>query len=101
MDFSIPDELTALRQSFGTFLDREIRPLEEEHGRQFWEEAPDREVLAPVDHDDEVVRAEREGRRATAHAGAQHDGDRAAHAAIPVMPRAESMAGASALRSDS
>jgi len=48
MDFSIPDELAALRQSFGTFLDREIRPLEEEHGRQFWEEAPDREVLAPV-----------------------------------------------------
>jgi hypothetical protein len=42
MDFRIPDELTALRQSFASFLDREIRPLEEEHGRQFWGEAPDR-----------------------------------------------------------
>ncbi|MEY3733013.1 MAG: hypothetical protein RL347_372 [Actinomycetota bacterium] len=48
MDFRIPDELTALRQSFATFLDREVRPLEEEHGRQFWGEAPDKGVLAPV-----------------------------------------------------
>ncbi len=29
MDFSIPPELTALRQSFGSFLDREVRPREE------------------------------------------------------------------------
>jgi alkylation response protein AidB-like acyl-CoA dehydrogenase len=48
MDFGVPDELTALRQSFATFLDREIRPLEEEHEHQFWGEAPDREVLRPV-----------------------------------------------------
>ena len=51
MDFRIPDELTALRQSFASFLDREIRPLEEEHARQFWGEAPDREVLEPVIRD--------------------------------------------------
>ena len=29
MDFSIPDELTALRESFGAFLDREVRPVDE------------------------------------------------------------------------
>jgi acyl-CoA dehydrogenase len=29
MDFAIPDELTALRASFATFLDREVRPLDE------------------------------------------------------------------------
>lgn len=29
MDFSVPDELTALRQSFAAFLDREVRPREE------------------------------------------------------------------------
>jgi acyl-CoA dehydrogenase len=29
MDFSVPDELTALRSSFGTFLEREVRPVEE------------------------------------------------------------------------
>ena len=29
MDFSIPDELTALRRSFADFLDREVRPREE------------------------------------------------------------------------
>ena len=60
-----------------------------------------REVLAPVDHDDEMICAQGEGCRPTAHAGAKDDGDGATHAAIPVMPRAESMAGASALRSDS
>jgi acyl-CoA dehydrogenase len=30
MDFTIPDELQALRASFRAFLDREVRPLEEE-----------------------------------------------------------------------
>jgi acyl-CoA dehydrogenase len=29
MDFTIPEELTALRASFASFLDREVRPLEE------------------------------------------------------------------------
>ena len=48
MDFAIPEELTALRQSFAAFLDREVRPLEEQYSREFWGESPDREVLAPV-----------------------------------------------------
>ena len=48
MDFAIPEELTALRQSFAAFLDREVRPLEEEYGREFWGEAPDRDRLAPI-----------------------------------------------------
>ncbi len=29
MDFAIPDELTALRESFAAFLEREVRPLDE------------------------------------------------------------------------
>jgi acyl-CoA dehydrogenase len=29
MDFTIPDELDALRKSYGSFLDREVRPVEE------------------------------------------------------------------------
>ncbi|MDP5095173.1 MAG: acyl-CoA dehydrogenase family protein, partial [Candidatus Nanopelagicales bacterium] len=48
MDFAIPDELTALRQSFAAFLEREVRPLEDEHASQFWGDTPDRDVLAPV-----------------------------------------------------
>ena len=48
MDFAIPEELTALRQSFAAFLEREVRPLEEEYGREFWGEAPDRDRLAPI-----------------------------------------------------
>ena len=31
MDFRIPEELEALRTSFATFLEREVRPLEEQH----------------------------------------------------------------------
>lgn len=60
MDFSIPEELTALRHSFATFLDREIRPLEEEYAREFWGEAPDRVRLAPVVRDVRL-RSAREG----------------------------------------
>lgn len=38
MDFSIPDELTALRDSFATFLKREVAPVEEELApRFFWQ----------------------------------------------------------------
>lgn len=51
MDFRIPDELTALRQSFAAFLDREVRPLEEQYAPEFWGEAPNREALAPVIRD--------------------------------------------------
>ncbi len=41
MDFSIPPELTQLRSAFTTFLDREVRPLEEELNHEFWSHAPD------------------------------------------------------------
>jgi acyl-CoA dehydrogenase len=51
MDFRIPDELTALRQSFAAFLDREVRPLEEQYAPEFWGETPNREALAPVIRD--------------------------------------------------
>jgi acyl-CoA dehydrogenase len=45
MDFSIPAELAELRASFASFLEREVRPLEEELRGEFWAYAPDREVL--------------------------------------------------------
>lgn len=60
MDFSIPEELTSLRQSFAAFLNREVRPLEEEYAREFWGEAPDRQRLAPVVRDIRL-RSAREG----------------------------------------
>ena len=45
MDFRIPDELTALRSSFATFLDREVRPIEERLQPELWSYSPDRELL--------------------------------------------------------
>ena len=60
MDFTIPEELTALRQSFATFLEREVRPLEEEYAREFWGEAPNREALRAVIRDIRM-RSAREG----------------------------------------
>src|SRR3954451_23652720 len=45
MDFTIPDELTALRKSFGTFLDREVRPVEEAMHDDLTGLDPDREAL--------------------------------------------------------
>ena len=45
MDFTIPDELTALRKSFGTFLDREVRPVEESVHEDLTGLDPDREAL--------------------------------------------------------
>lgn len=35
MDFAVADEVTALRESFDAFLDREVRPLEDEHRATF------------------------------------------------------------------
>lgn len=35
MDFSVPEELTALRQSFGSFLAREVRPVEDRFAQEF------------------------------------------------------------------
>ena len=37
MDFAVPEELTALRQSFAAFLDREVRPVEEKVAASFHE----------------------------------------------------------------
>jgi acyl-CoA dehydrogenase len=37
MDFSIPAELTDLRASFGAFLDREVRPLDEAVRERIWQ----------------------------------------------------------------
>ncbi len=45
MDFSIPEELTALRQSFASFLDHEVRPIEERLLPEMWSYSPDRELL--------------------------------------------------------
>ena len=45
MDFTIPAELQSLRESFATFLDREVRPLEEELNPQFWAYSPDLSVI--------------------------------------------------------
>lgn len=51
MDFSVPEELTALRASFATFLEREVRPLEESLHQEMWDYAPDRDKInAAVDH---------------------------------------------------
>lgn len=36
MDFSVPEELTALRDSFSTFLEREVRPIEDRFAHEFW-----------------------------------------------------------------
>ena len=44
MDFSVPEELTALRASFATFLEREVRPVEERMAPKFWRGEIDDEV---------------------------------------------------------
>lgn len=41
MDFTIPEELAALRKSFATFLDREVRPVEESLREEFAALEPD------------------------------------------------------------
>jgi alkylation response protein AidB-like acyl-CoA dehydrogenase len=46
MDFTVPEELTALRQSFAAFLEREVRPIEEAVQPLLWGESPDRSALA-------------------------------------------------------
>lgn len=45
MDFSIPEELTALRASYASFLQREVRPLDESLQQEYWAERPDRQVI--------------------------------------------------------
>jgi acyl-CoA dehydrogenase len=45
MDFAVPEELTALRQSFASFLDREVRPVEDKLREQYWSSQPDTEAV--------------------------------------------------------
>jgi alkylation response protein AidB-like acyl-CoA dehydrogenase len=45
MDFRIPDELTALRESFAAFLDRVVRPIDERVRVHYWSATPDPEAL--------------------------------------------------------
>lgn len=45
MDFSIPEEISALRASYGSFLDREVRPVEESLREEFAALDPDRARL--------------------------------------------------------
>jgi acyl-CoA dehydrogenase len=37
MDFSVPEELASLRDSFAAFLDREVRPVDERFREQLWQ----------------------------------------------------------------
>ncbi|TXH44364.1 MAG: acyl-CoA dehydrogenase [Actinobacteria bacterium] len=48
MDFSVPEELQQLRTSFAAFVDREVRPLEDELAPEFWSACPDRELIEKV-----------------------------------------------------
>ncbi|MDX6287530.1 MAG: hypothetical protein QOG53_3015 [Frankiales bacterium] len=60
MDFRVPDELNALRESFASFLDREVRPVEERVREQFWSLAPDSGALRAA-ADQVKARAAQEG----------------------------------------
>jgi acyl-CoA dehydrogenase len=45
MDFRVPDELTALRDSFAAFLDRVVRPIDETVRPNYWSATPDADEL--------------------------------------------------------
>ena len=60
MDFRLPDEIVALRESFAAFIDREVRPLEDELRPELVAPAPDR---------DRILEAVSETRRRSAAAG--------------------------------
>jgi alkylation response protein AidB-like acyl-CoA dehydrogenase len=50
VDFRVPDELAALRESFAAFLDREVRPIEDDVREEFHRLSPDRDrVRAAAD----------------------------------------------------
>lgn len=50
MDFTFPEEITALRAAFTDFVSREIRPIEEELAPEFDSLCPDRDrVIAAMD----------------------------------------------------
>ncbi|MEZ5185565.1 MAG: acyl-CoA dehydrogenase family protein [Candidatus Nanopelagicales bacterium] len=46
MDFTFPEEITALRASFASFVDRQLRPLEDELAAEFESPTPDTQRLA-------------------------------------------------------
>jgi len=48
MDFSVPEELQALRASFRAFVDREVRPLDEQLQEEYRSPTPDRDRLADL-----------------------------------------------------
>jgi acyl-CoA dehydrogenase len=50
VDFTIPDELVALRTSFASFLDREVRPVDERFAERFWEGRFDEEMREAAQH---------------------------------------------------
>jgi acyl-CoA dehydrogenase len=53
VDFTVPDELQQLLASFGSFLEREVRPVEERFAPQFQDDVLSEEIL------DEAVRLRR------------------------------------------
>jgi alkylation response protein AidB-like acyl-CoA dehydrogenase len=59
LDFSVPEELTQLRQSYGSFLDREVRPVEDRFANR----------LGRWEWTDEMEEAARSLRRRSAEAG--------------------------------
>ena len=60
-----------------------------------------REVLAAIHHDHEVVAAKGPRHSAPTHTSAEDDRHGPTHAATPVIPLAESMAGLNDFRNDS
>ncbi|MCU0277897.1 MAG: acyl-CoA/acyl-ACP dehydrogenase [Candidatus Nanopelagicales bacterium] len=48
MDFNLPEEITALRASFADFIDRSVRPLEDDIAVEFDSPAPDRDRIRQV-----------------------------------------------------
>ena len=79
MDFTFPEEITALRASFSDFVKRQIMPLEEELASEFESLSPDRQRI--VEAMDRVRALSVEAGFFAAHAqigrrpGAQHAGD--------------------------
>ena len=45
MDFTFPEEITALRAAFADFLKREIQPIEDEIAPQWDTPYPDKEIV--------------------------------------------------------
>lgn len=65
MDFTIPDELTQLRDSFASFLEREVRPVEESVHEDLWLPGPGTERVADAGR--QIVRKSAEAGFYAAH----------------------------------